>query len=582
MFHTIKGKILGLVVCCIAALLCMLAFSVTTLSTLETEFDTMKLQALDGRQATTAINRDVNYIARLTRNIMLGSNADKDIEALKKRITAIEADFAILRAGAADDAERALVAQAQRAALAFVQDGLRFAENMRTIPVAERAQQYGAYSKSATPLAEESRKYFGELTKVKEEACDRAVQTFHNDIVWVKMWTIGLSGGIILIIITLCCLLRRAIVRPLTEITEYTQAVAAGDYNRTIDVQRFRGELGITATSVASMVQSLRAGIAAIEEQGRKAEEQAHRAESAQREAEADRARIAALLDTMNSLAAQSAAIVRELNTETTGLTEDSREIAHGADSQRARAQETATAMEEMTATINEVARNASLAAGNMEQTRTDAENGLALVRQVITVSGEVQTQTSGLQTTLGDLSRRVEDIGAIMGVISDIADQTNLLALNAAIEAARAGDAGRGFAVVADEVRKLAEKTMTATREVGESIKGIQAGAGDNVRAMHLVSEAVTRNSGLTHEAGNALEAIAALVSECATQVTSIATSAEQQSIACEDVNKATAAVSEISAHTSESVARSVRRIRNIAGLAEQLRDVTDRIEQH
>ncbi len=573
--YTIKGKVRGLIAVCIASLLCILGLSVITLNELDTRFTSMKESALDGRLATTAINRDINYVSRLTRNIMLGSNIEKDIASLEKRIQGIKENFVILKAGAEPGEEQRLVAQAEKAALAFVQDGLRFAKNMQALPVGDRYKQYGAYGQSATPLAMQSREYFGELTKRKDVAYDHAVSDFHADIASLKVAVMGLSGGIILLIAVLCALMQRSILRPLVEISQYTVAVAAGDYSRSIDVAKFRGELGETAASVAHMVQSLRTGMATVEEHSRIAGEQAAQAKEATQQAETERQRIATLLEMMNASAAQSADIVDDLHSETEGLREDASGIADDAESQKIRAQETATAMEEMTATIGGVAHNAALAAGNAEEAKADAENGLALIRQVIQVSDEARTQTSGLQSTLGELSQRVEGIGTIMSVISDIADQTNLLALNAAIEAARAGDAGRGFAVVADEVRKLAEKTMSATREVGDAIKGIQSGATANVQAMEQVAIAVSRNYDLTNEAGSALETITHLVGDTAVQISSIATAAEQQSAACEEVNQATLAVSDISIRTSGSIERSGERILSIAQMAAELRDV-------
>ena len=117
--------------------------------------------------------------------------------------------------------------------------------------------------------------------------------------------------------------------------------------------------------------------------------------------------------------------------------------------------------MEQMNATVLEVARNATQSAATSGQAQSKANEGASVVTQVIHGIGEVESTAISLKDQMTVLGKQSESIGQILNVISDIADQTNLLALNAAIEAARAGDAGRGFAVVADEVRKLAEKTM-------------------------------------------------------------------------------------------------------------------------
>ncbi|WMW67358.1 methyl-accepting chemotaxis protein [Nitratidesulfovibrio liaohensis] len=135
-----------------------------------------------------------------------------------------------------------------------------------------------------------------------------------------------------------------------------------------------------------------------------------------------------------------------------------------------------------MNASVVEVARAADEAAASADEARAKAEDGASITRETVAASTAVATDAEALRTDMRELGTQVEGIGRIMDVISDIADQTNLLALNAAIEAARAGDAGRGFAVVADEVRKLAEKTMGATREVGEAVTRIRAGAARNL----------------------------------------------------------------------------------------------------
>ncbi len=147
-------------------------------------------------------------------------------------------------------------------------------------------------------------------------------------------------------------------------------------------------------------------------------------------------------------------------------------EIMNGSDFQKQRITETATAMEEMNATVLEVAQNATETNQDTEETRNKADEGQQVVLGTIESMVGIQQQTNDLERLMDQLNTQAIEIGTVMGVINDIADQTNLLALNAAIEAARAGDAGRGFAVVADEVRKLAEKlSAQLTRSIKVSL---------------------------------------------------------------------------------------------------------------
>lgn len=132
---------------------------------------------------------------------------------------------------------------------------------------------------------------------------------------------------------------------------------------------------------------------------------------------------------------------------------------------------------------------------------------------------------------------------------------QTNLLALNAAIEAARAGDAGRGFAVVADEVRKLAEKTMTATREVGDAISGIQQGTRKNIDNVEDVGAAIEEATTLSARSGDALRQILEYVEHVNDQIQAIAAASEQQSATSEEINRSVEQVATISAETAQAM---------------------------
>ena len=256
-------------------------------------------------------------------------------------------------------------------------------------------------------------------------------------------------------------------------------------------------------------------------------------------------------------------------------------ESSAGADRQRERAQETATAMEEMTSTVLEVAKNATEASDSAAQARDQARDGAGLVERLVAAIKTVEQASEGLKRSMGDLGRQAEDIGAIMQVIEDIADQTNLLALNAAIEAARAGDAGRGFAVVADEVRKLAEKTMNATKEVGEAIGRIQEGARQNVTATEQSAHSIEESTQLAVDSGAALERIVGMVDNTADQVRAIATAAEEQSATSEQINRATEEINTISTETARSMTSAEQAIGELNGLAGRLTDLIAKMQE-
>ncbi|GAB7022381.1 methyl-accepting chemotaxis protein [Salidesulfovibrio brasiliensis] len=247
-------------------------------------------------------------------------------------------------------------------------------------------------------------------------------------------------------------------------------------------------------------------------------------------------------------------------------------QVSKGAGVQRDRVGETATAMEQMNATVLEVARNASSASTSSNDAKAEAERGADIVGQAVAAIAEVLTTTEGLRENMRGLERETDAIGKVMDVITDIADQTNLLALNAAIEAARAGDAGRGFAVVADEVRKLAEKTMGATKEVGESISSIQTSATVNLKSVESATEMVNRATELASRSGETLSAIVNLAGDSASQVEGIATASEEQSAASEQINAALEDVNVVVGETAEGMVDSSRSVNELTSMTAEL----------
>jgi methyl-accepting chemotaxis protein len=250
-------------------------------------------------------------------------------------------------------------------------------------------------------------------------------------------------------------------------------------------------------------------------------------------------------------------------------------QVSEGARRQSERTTETATAMEEMNATVLEVAKNASQAADSAEAAKEKASAGEELVHRMVDSIHEVDKMTSAMRQNLNKLGAQAQDIGQIMNVISDIADQTNLLALNAAIEAARAGEAGRGFAVVADEVRKLAEKTMQATKEVGDAVRSIQDGTQASMADMDRAADVVAQSTGLAGEAGGALHEIVEIVDATTDQVRSIATASEEQSAASEEINRAVDDINSISNETASGMAQADQAVEQLAKQADDLKNL-------
>ena len=286
----------------------------------------------------------------------------------------------------------------------------------------------------------------------------------------------------------------------------------------------------------------------------------------------AQNAKIAKAADAATYIANQVASAADELAAQV-------EESSRGTENQRERTAEAATAMEQMNASVLEVARNASTAAELAEKAKLRATDGLTQVESVVATINSLGTRAEELGQDMAELGREAEDIGRIMGVISDIADQTNLLALNAAIEAARAGDAGRGFAVVADEVRKLAEKTMGATTEVGRSISAVQSSVKKSAANAQATLDAIAESTGKARESGIILQEIVGMVEETADQVRGIATASEEQSAASEEINHTTEDVNRIAIETAEAMNQSAQAVSDLARLAQELNAIVAEI---
>ncbi|MGE6791306.1 methyl-accepting chemotaxis protein [Pseudomonas guineae] len=253
--------------------------------------------------------------------------------------------------------------------------------------------------------------------------------------------------------------------------------------------------------------------------------------------------------------------------------------MAQGTREQFSRTDQVATAMHEMSATAQEVARHAAQAANAADDADQAARQGetvmQATIKTITDIRGEISNTSEVIRRLEGDTGR----IGKVLEVIRGIAEQTNLLALNAAIEAARAGDQGRGFAVVADEVRTLAQRTAESTAEIHQIIDTVQTGAINAVRAIESGQQRSEDGVTQVTEAGATLQLITQAVEAIRDMNRQIATAAEEQTSVAEDISRNLTEITAIATANQENVQRTESAGQNLHELSGQLNEVTQRL---
>ncbi len=243
---------------------------------------------------------------------------------------------------------------------------------------------------------------------------------------------------------------------------------------------------------------------------------------------------------------------------------------------QRDEVDQIATAVNEMSATSQEVAGNTVHTAEATEAAERETASSLELVARTSDAIGHLAEDLNEADAVVNTLVEDTGNIGVVIQVIKDIAEQTNLLALNAAIEAARAGEQGRGFAVVADEVRTLAQRTQDSTKEIEEIIGRLIAQAGKSRVVMSSGVAKARDTVALANDSRQSLEAINQAISTVSDMASQIAAAAEEQTAVSEEINRNVHNISELAIDTADNVKSARDESEHLAAMMTELQQAS------
>ncbi|MEK8089533.1 methyl-accepting chemotaxis protein [Thermithiobacillus plumbiphilus] len=507
------------------------------MASLNQQMDDLANRNLRGVVLTSEMLDAIHIVSRVTRNLILLQDPaareeqqntlkeargqyDKAYAEMSRLVSSPESKGILARIDAARQQTRAVNNQVVQLALAGQSQ-----EAFSILMTQSRAKE--------KTWREEIRN-FGNLEEKRALTAYKAAERTYTR---MRLILLGATGLAILLGFFMAIKITRGITGPLHEIEAATGRIASGDLTCKVRVQS-RDELGRIADSFNRMSTELRKMIGGI------------RGSSEQVAASASQLSAASL------------------------------QLDHDADAQNQQTAQAATAMEEMSATVTEVARSAASAAQFAREANDTAQRGGQVVRQTVDGMRQISQSVGSSAEVVSALDQSSAEIGKIVSVIADIADQTNLLALNAAIEAARAGEQGRGFAVVADEVRKLAERTATATGEIGRMIETIRRDTQQAVNTMGGARQEVEDGMRLAGQAGQSLQQILEGAHQLSDMITQIATASEEQSAVASEIAGNVETIANLATRGKANISESAQSAQNLTRVSEELRQTVNRFK--
>jgi len=535
---SVKAKVGSLTGLLVAAIVIMAVFVLLQLTSIKKSFTEYSQVAVNLGETTLKVNRDMNYVSRLTRSIMLGDNYKKNHDKLTKRIATISqhfSDFNRYAQGISDSHKRSeidsLTSKSKESTMKFLNESLKLMNTLSAnSTVSDRQAAWKTYKANFSPLANSSRTDFASLISVIEEIKGGIYENSTDTVDSSFSMTVVFSSTATLFSLAFSFLITNSIILPLFKLKKsFEEIEQSSDLTLRSNINS-KDELGALSQSFDSLLKKFH--------------------------------------QTLNDVVT----IVSSLHEASKQLATSSKVTNAHINKQRQETELVATAMNEMAMTAEEVSRHAANTASGVETTNVQALQGQEIVRTTVSSIDGLARQIDVSAASLNKLSNDSQDIGRVLDVIKGIAEQTNLLALNAAIEAARAGDKGRGFAVVADEVRSLASRTEESTQEIQSMIEILQKGSSEAVSVMNDSNQKAESSVASATSAGAALDQITQAVASINDMAAQIATAAEQQTSVNEEINRNISNISVISDKTSQEAEKTHQSSKQLEELSGKL----------